>query len=146
MDLEFVDEIDRIDFAKATSMLTTSYWCAGITQSEVVFSAQNSALVVGAYLKGELVGYLRVISDKARFAYILDVIVDPDYRKRGIGQAMVRYALEHEDLKLVYQWLLRTSTAQGVYSKVGFKNLEHQEHWMIIQKDRPDPSSFSPNH
>jgi len=144
MDIHFVDEIDKIDFVKVTAMLTRSYWCPGINQDEVLFSAQNSALVVGAYLEGELVGYLRIISDRARFAYILDVIVDPQYQRQGIGQGLVRYAMAHESLKLVYQWLLRTKTAQGVYKKVGFETIEHPENWMIIQKDRPnrDKSKF----
>ena len=145
MDVGFVDEIDRIDFAKVTAMLTEAYWCAGITQSEVLFGAQNSTLVVGAYLNDELVGYLRVISDRVRFAYVLDVIVDSRYQKQGIGQGMVRYALGHEKLKLVYQWLLRTRSAQGVYSKVGFRTIEHPEHWMILEKGRPNRDPFSQN-
>lgn len=117
MDIVYVDDLDRIDFAKVTAMLTTAYWCPGITQSEVAWSARNSTLVVGACSEDELVGYLRVISDRARFAYILDVIVDPGVRKQGIGQGMLRYALGHEKLKLVYQWILRTSTAQGSLRK-----------------------------
>lgn len=137
MDVRFVDEIDQIDFAKATAMLAESYWVPGISEDEVVFSAKNSALVVGAYSGDEMVGYMRVISDKARFAYILDVIVDARYRKQGIGQSMVRYAMSHESMKLVYQWELRTRTAHGVYAKVGFKAVENPENWMTIQKGRP---------
>jgi GNAT superfamily N-acetyltransferase len=143
MDVRFVDEIGKIDFAKVTAMLTDAYWCVGITQSEVLFSAQNSTLVVGAYLNDELVGYLRVISDRTRFAYILDVIIDSRYRKQGIGQRMVQYTLGRERLKLVYQWLLRTKDAQGVYSQVGFRTMEHPEQWMMIQKDRPNRDAFS---
>lgn len=142
MDVEFVDSVEKIDFVKATAMLAGTYWVKGITQNEVEFSAQNSALVVGAYFQGEMVAYLRVISDRARFAYILDVVVDEKYQKQGIGQAMVRYAMAHESMKPVYQWVLRTRTAHGVYAKVGFKPIENPENWMIIQKERPNRDNF----
>ena len=143
MDIEFSDELERIDFARVTALLAEAYWSAGIQQAEVVFGARNSALVVGAYLEGEQVGYLRVVSDRTRFAYLADVIVDPQYQKQGIGQGMVRYAMEHERLKLVFHWLLTTSTAHGVYEKVGFKALERPENWMIHHKGRPAPDEYA---
>ena len=143
MDVEFSDDLERIDFAWVTAILAEAYWSVGIQQAEVVFGAQNSALVAGAYLDGEQVGYLRVVSDRTRFAYIADVIVDPRYQKQGIGQGMVRYAMAHERLKLVFQWLLTTSTAHGVYEKVGFEALERPENWMIHHKGRPTPDAYS---
>ena len=142
LNIEFSDELERIDFARVTALLADEYWCTGIQQGEVVCGAQNSTLVVGAYLEGELVGYLRVVSDRTRFAYIADVVVDERYQKQGIGQGMVRYAMEHERLKLVFQWLLTTSTAHGVYEKVGFKALERPENWMIHHKGRPAPEEY----
>jgi GNAT superfamily N-acetyltransferase len=129
---------DKMDFGKITQMLAQAFWSMGISENEVVQGARNSALVVGTFLPdNEQVGYARVISDKTRFAYILDVYVDEKYRRRGIGQAMINYILNHRELKDVYQWLLITRDAHGVYSKTGFKPIAHPESWMEIRNDRP---------
>jgi GNAT superfamily N-acetyltransferase len=142
IELKLVDDLERIDFDKVTAMLAEAYWSPGIGRSEVFFGASHSTLVVGAYMKDELVGYLRVISDRARFAYLLDVIVDSGYRGQGIGQALVRYALNHERLKAVYQWLLRTRDAHGVYSRFGFSNIDQPDRWMVRKTDRPPRTDF----
>ena len=128
---------DAMNFAKVTAMLATAFWCEGISESEVRQGAENSALVVGAFLGGEQVGYARAISDKTRFAYILDVYVDERFRRRGIGQMMVRGILGHEDLKDVYQWLLITKDAHGVYEKLGFRVTARPGDWMEIRTPRP---------
>ena len=118
-------------------MLTVAYWCEGIEIDEVKKAALNSALVVGAFLPtGTQIGFARVISDKTRFAYVLDVIVDAAYQRKGIGQALMRYILAHPELIDIYQWFLISSTAQDVYRKVGFKELSNPEKWMEIKFDR----------
>ena len=127
-----------MDFVKVTEMLTNAFWCRGITIDEVKRGASNSALVVGAFLRSKgQIGFARVISDKTRFAYILDVVVDEAFQRVGVGQAMMRYILSHPELTDVYQWFLVSSTARGVYRKVGFKELSHPEKWMEIKCDRP---------
>jgi len=89
---------------------------------------------VGAFTgDGRQIGYLRVISDKTKFAYVLDVIVDEDRRKQGIGQAMLKYMLAHPDLKSVGKWVLLTSTAHGVYRKLGFAPVDRPNDWMELK-------------
>lgn len=128
----------EMDFVKMTEMLTDAFWCQGIKIGEVKRGALNSALVVGAFLQsGDQIGFARVISDKTRFAYILDVIVDKAYERMGVGQSMVKYILAHPELKDVYQWYLASSMAQGVYRKVGFRQLSNPEKWMEIRLERP---------
>jgi GNAT superfamily N-acetyltransferase len=127
----------NMDFTKVTAMLATSYWTPGIKIDEVKKGAKNSALLVGVFNKREQIGYARVISDKIRFAYILDVFVDERYRKKGIGQLMINKILNHPDLKDVYQWMLITRDAHGVYGKSGFKPLTRANDWMEIRKERP---------
>jgi ribosomal protein S18 acetylase RimI-like enzyme len=128
----------RIRLDDVQNMLCKAFWSPDITAMEVKNGMDNSALVVGAYIDdGTQVGFLRVISDRVRFAYVLDVIVDKRYRKQGIGQAMVRFALEHPELKDVYHWLLATSYAHGVYKKCGFEVLRNPEKWMGIINPRP---------
>jgi GNAT superfamily N-acetyltransferase len=125
------------------AMLTKVYWSPGITGPEIRKGIQNSALVVGAYADSDRqVGFLRVVSDKVRFAYLLDVVVHEDYRRQDIGQKMVKFALTHPELKDVYQWLLITKDAHGVYRKCGFEPLTNPEKWMSIIRPRPDRADF----
>jgi GNAT superfamily N-acetyltransferase len=127
-----------MDFDAITDLLKDAFWCVGIKKDEVVKGAQNSALFVGGFTQdNKQVGYARVISDKTRFAYVLDVIVAPDYRKQGIGQTMMNFILDHPDLKDVYQWLLITKDAHGVYKKVGFNPIARPLDWMEIRHARP---------
>jgi ribosomal protein S18 acetylase RimI-like enzyme len=128
-----------MDFDAITFMLKDTYWCKGIKKPEVVQGAKNSALLVGAFTPdNKQIGFARVISDKTRFAYILDVIVDPACRKQGIGQAMIKSILTHSDLKDVYQWILITKDAHGVYQKAGFNPVERHADWMEIRHNRPE--------
>jgi ribosomal protein S18 acetylase RimI-like enzyme len=101
--------------------------------------ARHSALLVGAFdQENKQVGYARVISDRTHFAYIMDVVVHETCRRQGIGQTMVSYILRHEDLKDVYQWLLITSDAHGVYRKQGFGPVAIPGDWMEIRHPRPE--------
>jgi len=129
---------DNMDFGKVTKMLSEAFWSKNIKIDEVKKGAINSALVQGVFLNQKQIAYSRVISDKTRFAYILDVYVDENYRKNGIGQLMINNILNHHDLKDVYQWLLITKDAHGVYGKSGFNNIGRPEDWMEIRNDRPE--------
>jgi ribosomal protein S18 acetylase RimI-like enzyme len=130
---------NEMNFSQVTCMLKNSRWVAGIKEEEVVKGAQNSAVVVGAFTReGLQVGFARVISDKTRFAYILDVYVDENHRRNGIAQNMVKHILNHPELKDVYQWALKTQDAHGVYRKVGFHQLLKPEVWMEIRHERPN--------
>jgi GNAT superfamily N-acetyltransferase len=132
------DGLDSMDFERVTGMLSQAYWCIGIGIDEVRKSAENSALVVGAFDETERqVGYARAISDKLRFAYVVDVYVDEGFRRRGIGQGMMRHMLVHPALADVYQWLLITRDAHEVYKKVGFSVVSRPLDWMEIRKPRP---------
>ncbi|HWO12263.1 MAG TPA: GNAT family N-acetyltransferase [Polyangiaceae bacterium] len=134
-DQELDDGLDRFDFGRCHTWLTAAYWSVGISRAEVERGFRNSTLVVGTYQGGEQTGCLRVISDRTRFAYFMDVFVDPAARGRGLGRAMVRFALEHPDLAPVYRWLLATHDAHGVYRALGFIELEHPEY--LLGLDRP---------
>lgn len=139
----FSTDPSRLRLGEIRDMLSTTYWSPGITEEEIRKGIRNSALVVGAYDEtGRQVGFCRVISDKTRFAYLLDVIVAPDCRHHGIGRAMVRFAVSHPELKDVYQWILKTSDAHGVYGKCGFEPLGETEKWMGKIGPRPDRREF----
>jgi ribosomal protein S18 acetylase RimI-like enzyme len=143
MNTEFSSDPDRLRLNDIHDMLSKTYWSPGITKNEIARCIRNSALVVGAFAgDGQQVGFCRVISDKTRFAYLLDVIVAEECRHHGIGQAMVRYAVSHPDLRYVYQWLLKTSDAHGMYGKCGFTPVEDPERWMGRMQPRPERGVF----
>ena len=131
------DDMESIDFRRVTEWLAGSYWSPRISQTEVEKGARNSSLVVGAYgTEGEQVGYARMASDKTRFAYIMDVFVEPAHRRQGLAGAMVRFAMDHPEYRDVYQWLLATHDAHHVYERLGFKPLDHPERWMVLRKEK----------
>lgn len=133
------DGMKNMDFNQITEMLSTVYWSTGIKKTEIIKGAENSALLVGAFTSENLqIGYARVVSDKTRFAYIMDVVVRDGYRRQGLGQAMVKYILSHSELKDVYQWMLMTRDAHDVYKKAGFMPITHPEYWLEIRNPRPD--------
>ncbi|MCW3099351.1 MAG: acetyltransferase [Chthonomonadaceae bacterium] len=135
---ELDDDITRIDFVRVHSWLTTSYWSPGIALDKVQRAAEGSSLVVGVYQRserenepGQQVGYMRVISDKATFAWIADVFVDEAHRGQKIASAMVRFALAHPEHQGLRRWVLATLDAHPVYAGVGFIPLPEPARWMI---------------
>ena len=134
-DYQISDDRGRLDFATVQRWPAGTYWCAGISREQAERAARHSAVVVGSYLAGQQVGYCRAVSDQTRFAWIADVFVDPAHRGHGIGRAMVRFLLEHPELRDVGLWLLGTRDAHGVYARLGFEPLRHPERFM----QRPPP-------
>lgn len=127
------DELARVDLARVHGWLTTAYWSPGITRPQVEKAAAHSSLVLGAYAAGDAgaqAGYLRVVSDRVRIAYVCDVFVDDAHRGRGLARALARSALDHPDYRDVRRWLLVTRDAHGVYAEVGFEPLPQPERWM----------------
>jgi GNAT superfamily N-acetyltransferase len=138
---EIDDDFGRLDFRALESWLTATYWSPGIRMPEILKGARNSALNLGCYRHGEQVGYLRVASDRTRFAYVMDVYVAEAHRGRGLARALTEAAMAHPDLADVYLWLLATRDAHPVYAKAGFVPLPEPANWMIIRKERARPPS-----
>ncbi len=125
----------QMDFVKVTEMLTNAYWSVGISQAKVEKGAANSTLVFGVFDEADnQIAYGRVLSDKIRFCYLMDIIVDEAFRRKGIGQVLVNHILNHAELKDVTVFALRTGDAHGVYQKSGFMPIDKPEEWMILQK------------
>ena len=138
MDAAFEISTDpaRLDIDLIHNFLETSYWAKGRRRSVVERSIRNS-LCFGAYLAGRQVAFARVVSDRAVFAYLMDVFVLPEFRGRGISKALMRSILEHADLQNLRFFLLATRDAHDLYAQFGFHPLTHPGHWMAIH----DPDS-----
>lgn len=128
-----------MDFTRVHAWLSSSYWTPGITRERIEHAARNSALVLGCFtVEGEQTGFLRVVSDKTRFAYICDVWVDEACRGQGLARALLNYAMEHPDFTTVVTWTLGTKDAQGVYAPLGFRDVREEgaypHIWMVRRK------------
>ena len=111
--------------------LRTSYWARGIPREVVERSVRNS-LCFGAYLGPRQVGFARVVTDRATFAYLGDVFVVPEHRGRGVSKRLVQAVLAHPDLQGLRRFLLATRDAHGLYAQFGFTPLTNPEHFMTI--------------
>lgn len=129
--IEISDDLSRVDFDRVHSWLTTSYWSPGIEREKVERAARGSSLVVGAYDGEFQVGYLRIVSDRATFAWVCDVYVAETHRKQGIAKAMLRNALAHPDHQGLRRWLLATRDAHPIYAECGFVPLPEPQRWMV---------------
>jgi GNAT superfamily N-acetyltransferase len=137
--LEISTDPVRLDVGLVCEFLQSSYWASGRRRSVIERSMKNS-LCFGAYLGGRQVAFARVVSDRAVFAYLMDVFVLPEFRGRGISGALMRAIVDHPELQHLRVFLLATRDAHGLYSKFGFRPLEEPDRWMAIHNpdsDRP---------
>ncbi|WP_019834122.1 GNAT family N-acetyltransferase [Sphingomonas sp. PR090111-T3T-6A] len=120
-----------LDLDTIHGFLTTSYWSPGIPR-ETVARAIAGSLCVGAYRAGRQIGFARVVSDRATFAYLADVFVLEEAQGQGIGRAMVRALMEHHELQGLRRWFLATLDAHGVYEALGWQPVAHPERLLEI--------------
>ena len=122
----------RLDVALVHEFLRTSYWAEGRGRSVVERSIEHS-LCFGVYQGGRQVAFARVVSDRAVFAYLMDVFVVPEFRGHGISKALMRAVLDHPDLQNLRLFLLATRDAHGLYKRFGFRPLAEPERMMAIR-------------
>ena len=137
VELEISTDPARLDVGLVCEFLQSSYWARGRRRS-VIERAMKNSLCFGAYLKGRQVAFARVVSDRAVFAHLMDVLVLPEFRGRGISRALMRAILDHPELHNLRVFLLATRDAHGLYSKFGFRPLEEPDRWMAIQNPDSD--------
>ncbi|MCI0352307.1 MAG: GNAT family N-acetyltransferase [Acidobacteriales bacterium] len=125
----------RVDLSLVHEFLTNCYWARGIPLDVVRRSIENS-LCFGVYSRSKQVGFARVITDSATFAYLADVFILPKYRGHGLSKLLMRCIMEHPELQGLRRWSLATADAHGLYSQFGFKQVTKPEMWMEIH--RPD--------
>ena len=108
-----------------------SYWAKGIPLETVRRSIEH-ALPFAIYetASGEIVAFLRVITDHATFAYVGDVFVRPDRRGRGLSKWLMQAIHAHPDLQGFRRWILATHDAHGLYEQNGYHPLERPQNWL----------------
>ncbi|MFD0313826.1 GNAT family N-acetyltransferase [Streptomyces flavalbus] len=131
---EISTDPDRLDAARVHRWLSTdAYWALG-RDREKQDRAIAGSLNFGVYdtASGAQVGYARVVTDRATFAWLCDVYVDPAVRGKGIGTALAAAVREELRAYGVRRIMLATHDAHEVYAKVGFAPLERPDQWLAL--------------
>jgi len=127
----------RLDRELIGRFLASSYWAEAIPEDVVAKSLRNS-LCFALLDQDRQVGFARVLSDYATFAYLGDVFILPEYRRRGLGTWLIECVISHPDLQGLRRWILATRDAHRLYSKMGFTPLRRPERFM----ERHDPDVY----
>ncbi|MBZ5504839.1 MAG: GNAT family N-acetyltransferase [Acidobacteriia bacterium] len=134
-DFEISTDPVRIDVDLVHEFLTNSYWAQGIPVETVRRSIENS-ICFGIYHGRQQVGFARIITDQATFAYLADVFVLPSHRGRGLSRWLMECIVGHPDLQGLRRWMLATRDAHGLYAQFGFTAVKKPDRWMELH--RPD--------
>lgn len=116
------DDRERLDIEKIVAWLQQTYWAQDRSRAELLAAFQNS-FCIGLYHGEQQIGFARAVTDYATFTWICDVIVDEEYRGRGLGKWLVQCLIEHPRLQTRSQ-LLGTRDAHTLYERFGFQRLE----------------------
>jgi len=126
---------ERLDLSTIHRFLSEeSYWAQGRTEARVRKALEHS-FNFGLYHADKQIGFARVVTDFATFAWIADVFVLPEYRGRGLSKWLMQTIIEHPELQGFRRWVLATKDAHSLYERYGFIPLHRPERWM----ERPDP-------
>jgi GNAT superfamily N-acetyltransferase len=128
--IEITTELSRIDLDRVHDWLARkSYW-AGEMPRETLDRALRWSLCFAAIEGETTVGFARVISDRATFAYVSDVFVDQERRGAGIGKRILAAIVAHPQLQDLRLWLLATTDAHDLYARHGFTPLALPQRYM----------------
>ncbi|MBO0992880.1 GNAT family N-acetyltransferase [Bacillus sp. SD088] len=112
------DDSNLIDLESVAQLLSSTYWASKRTKETIIKSIHNS-MTFGLYEGDKQIGFARVISDKAVFSWILDVVIEENYRRNGIGQWLMECILNHPEIKHT-KFALATLDANDFYKKFQF--------------------------
>jgi GNAT superfamily N-acetyltransferase len=125
------DAQEAVDVDAVFDFLSTTYWGAGMLREVCERSLRNS-LCFSLLHQGRLVGFCRVVTDRAIIAYLVDVYVLPEHRGRGLADWLIACVRAHPELQRLRRWILVTADAHGLYAKHGFAPPENPEIYMDI--------------
>ena len=135
-DYEIDTDKRRLDLSRIHTFLSTeSYWAQSRTLEQTLTAVENS-LCFGVYRGKAQVGFARVITDRATFAYVGDVFVVEEHRGKGLSKWLMKVISEQPDLQCLRRWLLATRDAHGLYEQFDYSPLRHPERWM--ERTAPD--------
>jgi N-acetylglutamate synthase-like GNAT family acetyltransferase len=129
---EISTDKSRLDISVIHGYLAQSYWAEGIPE-DLVRKSIDGSLCFGIYEGDRQVGFARVISDYATFAYLADVFVLESYCGKGLSKWLMTCIMAHPDLQGLRRFSLATRDAHGLYRKFGFEPVAKPENQMEIR-------------
>jgi len=124
------DDKNLLDFETIHRYLSEeSYWAKGVPR-EVMARAIEHSICFGAYDEGKQVGFARVITDRATFAYVADVFVLESHRGQGVARSIMTAIDNHPELQRLRRWQLVTRDAHPLYRQFGWRELSAPERQM----------------
>lgn len=120
-----------LDVERIHAFLASAYWSTGIPR-EVVERAIQGSLCFGVYKAGAQIGFARVITDHATFAYLADVFIVEAEQRQGYGKALIAHVAEALGRLRLRRTMLATADAHGLYRQFGFSPLEKPDRFMEI--------------
>jgi len=124
---------DKINVDYVHRFLSQSYWAENIPL-EVVRRSIEGSLCFAVFGGGEQIGFARVITDEATFAYLADVFIDERFRGRGLSKWLMEIIMTYPSLQGLRRFLLATRDAHGLYKQFGFAPLTFADRWMHIHQ------------
>jgi GNAT superfamily N-acetyltransferase len=126
----------RLDLDVIHGYLARSYWAQGIPR-EVVARAMAHSLCFGAFEGDRQVGFARVVTDRATFAYVCDVFVLESHQGRGVGKQLMAAIMAHPELQGLRRLALFTRDAHGLYRQFGFGETRFPDRFMEVFNEKP---------
>lgn len=121
----------EFDFQLMHEVLSQTYWANHIPFELMQKAVQNS-LSFALFYEQQQIGFARVITDQATFAYLADVFILDEMQGQGLGQFLMTNIMQHPDLQGLRRFLLATADAHALYTKFDFKPLQSPESFMEI--------------
>ena len=118
-------------------LVEDSYWASNRTREQTQTAIENS-LCFGLYFQEKQIGFARVVTDFATFAYVGDVFILTEFRGKGLSKWLMEVMINHPRLQELRRWILATKDAHGLYSQFGFHGLKFPERWMEL----PAPNAY----
>ncbi len=123
--------------------LVRSYWSPGIPR-QIVATAIAHSLCFGVYHHAQQIGFARVVTDQATFAYLADVFILEPHRQQGLSKWLVAVIQAHPALQGLRRFLLATLDAHGLYAQFGFTPVAKPERMMEIARPNIYQQSSTP--
>ena len=127
-------DLKDMDLSAIHEFISDTYWAKGIPLATMEKAIKNS-LCFGVFTEcGKQVGFARMVTDSATFAYLADVFVSNEHRGKGLSKLLMQVIIEHPDLQGIRRMMLATSDAHGLYEQFGFKALGSPGSFMEIHQ------------
>ncbi|WP_067587995.1 GNAT family N-acetyltransferase [Endozoicomonas ascidiicola] len=125
---------NKFDFDFIHDFLSSSaYWCTGIPK-ETLEKAINNSFCFGLFFQEEQIGFARLISDRATFAYLADVFITEKFRGQDLSKFLMSCILQHPEVSGLRRIMLATADAHGLYEKFEFEAITNPEFFMQIHR------------